>query len=160
MKRTFSNAPCTGEDCGRDMSQARDHAGEPWPTRPFRSRVAAPGARARRRAAAQLAAGTPVLPVLIVSVVVLFDAVGGAGMIWLPLLSAGPALAATTNGPRGVLCVGLLAAGLCVGLGIQDGVQGPELAAVLSALVAVTLASGLASALRGRRERVLAAVRS
>ena len=81
-------------------------------------------------------------------------------MIWLPLLAAGPALAATTNGPRGVLCVGLLAAVLGAVLGTRDGVPGRELAAVLSALVAVTLASGLASALRGRRERVLAAVRS
>ncbi|GGR37501.1 membrane protein [Streptomyces aurantiogriseus] len=102
----------------------------------------------------------PVLPVLIVAAVVLADIIGGAGMIWLPLLAAGPALAATTNGPRGVLCVGLLAAVLGAMLGARDGVPDRELAAVLSALVAVTLASGLASALRGRRERVLAAVRS
>jgi serine phosphatase RsbU (regulator of sigma subunit) len=98
--------------------------------------------------------------VLIVSAVVLVDLVGGAGMIWLPLLAAGPALAATTTGPRGVLCVGLLAALLGVLFGTRDGVPESELAAVLSAVLAVTLASGLASALRGRRERVLAAVRS
>ncbi|WP_425245704.1 PP2C family protein-serine/threonine phosphatase [Streptomyces sp. NEAU-NA10] len=130
------------------MSQARDHGDDHWPARLFRNRAAT---------------GTPVLPVLpvlLVSAVVLADLLGGAGMIWLPLLAAGPALAATTNGPRGVLCVGLLATGLGVTLGIRDGVPGGELAAVLSALVAVTLASGLASALRGRRERVLAAVRS
>lgn len=117
-------------------------------------------ASARRRAFAQLAAGTPVLPVLIVTVIVLVDLVGGAGMIWLPLLAAGPALAATTNGPRGVLWVGLLALALGATLGFRDGIPGRELAAVLSALVAVTLASGLAGVLRGRRERVLAAVRS
>lgn len=70
------------------------------------------------------------------------------------------ALAATTGGPRGVLCVGILAAVLGATLGTRDGVPGHELTAVLSALAAVTLASGLASALRGRRERVLAAVRS
>ncbi|MET9514364.1 PP2C family protein-serine/threonine phosphatase [Streptomyces sp. NPDC002994] len=81
-------------------------------------------------------------------------------MTWLPLLAAGPALAATTSRPWGVLCVGLLAAVLGAVLGIRDGVPGHELAIVLSALVAVTLASGLASALRVRRERVLAAVRS
>jgi serine phosphatase RsbU (regulator of sigma subunit) len=127
------------------MSQARDHGGDHWTMRPFRNRVAA---------------GTPVLPVLIVSVIVLVDLVGGAGMIWLPLLAAGPALAATTNGPRGVLCVGLLAVALGAALGARDGIPGRELASVLSALAAVTLASGLASALRGRRERVLAAVRS
>ncbi|GAB2896048.1 hypothetical protein GCM10027074_74540 [Streptomyces deserti] len=122
--------------------------------------MAGPGASARRRAAAQVAAGTPVLPVLIVFVVVLVDLLGGAGMIWLPLLAVGPALAATANGPRGVLCVGLLAVVLGAGLGVRDAVPGRELAVVLSALVAVTLASGLASTLRERRERVLAAVRS
>ncbi|MFC9913116.1 PP2C family protein-serine/threonine phosphatase [Streptomyces sp. NPDC059862] len=102
----------------------------------------------------------PVLPVLIVSVAVLVALFCGAGMIWLPLLVAGPALAATTNGPRGVLCVGLLALALGAALGAREGVPGSELAAVLSAVVIVTLAGGLASVLRGRRERVLAAVRS
>ena len=130
------------------MSQARDHDGGHWPIRSL------------RRAVAQLAAGAPVLPVLIVSVIVLADLAGGAGITWLPMLAAGPALAATTNGPRGVLCVGLLAAALGGSLGTRNGVPGSELAAVLSALAAVTLASGLASWLRGRRERVLAAVRS
>ncbi|MEU9860167.1 PP2C family protein-serine/threonine phosphatase [Streptomyces sp. NPDC047971] len=108
----------------------------------------------------QLASGMPVLPVLIVSVIVLVDLLGGVGLTWLPLLAAGPALAATTNGPRGVLCVGLLAGALGMMLGIRDGAPAHELAAVLSALGAVTLAGALASALRGRRERVLAAVRS
>ncbi|MFI5686880.1 PP2C family protein-serine/threonine phosphatase [Streptomyces sp. NPDC051636] len=142
------------------MSQARDHGGDHWPMRLFRSRAAGLGVSAQRHAGAHLAAGVPVLPVLIVCVVVFGDVVGGAGMIWLPLLAAGPALAATTNGPRGVLCVGLLAAVLGASLGTRDGVPGSELTAVLSALVAVTLASALASTLRGRRERVLAAVRS
>ncbi|MGW0336603.1 PP2C family protein-serine/threonine phosphatase [Streptomyces sp. NPDC003011] len=142
------------------MTQARDHGGDHRSARPFRHRAAGSGASALRHAAAQLAAGTPVLPVLIVAVIVLVDLVGGPGMIWLPLLAAGPALAATTNGPHGVCCVGLLAVGLGWALGIRDGVPGRELAVVLSALVAVTLASGLAGVLRGRRERVLAAVRS
>ncbi|WP_202426138.1 PP2C family protein-serine/threonine phosphatase [Streptomyces sp. HUCO-GS316] len=142
------------------MSQAREHRGGPRPPRPFRNRLAGPGVAALKRVAAQLAAGTPVLPVLVVSVIALVDLVGGAGMIWLPLLAAGPALAATTSGPRGVLCVGLLAAVLGATLGTRDGVPDRELAAVLTALVSVTLASGLASAVRGRRERVLAAVRS
>ncbi|MFF3849251.1 PP2C family protein-serine/threonine phosphatase [Streptomyces sp. NPDC002328] len=127
------------------MSQARDHGDDHWTTRrPFRS----------------LKNVLPVLPLLIVAVVALVDIVGGAGMIWLPLLAAGPALAATTNRPRGVLCVGLLAAALSTALGVQDAVRGRELLAVLSAVVAVTLASALTSALRRRRERVLADVRS
>lgn len=125
------------------MTQARDHGGDHWPMPLFRCRAA--GA---------------LLPVLVVLVVVLLDLAGGSGMIWLPLLAAGPALAATTSGPRGVLGVGLLAGGLGGALGIRDSVPGGQLAAVLGALLAVTLASGLASALRGRRERVLAAVRS
>lgn len=114
----------------------------------------------RKRTAAQLAAGTPVLPVLIISAIVLVDLIWGSGMTWVPLLAVGPALAATTNGPRGVLGVGLLAAALGATLGIRDGSPSRELAVVLAALTAVTLAGGLASALRARRERVLAAVRS
>ncbi|MEV5440524.1 PP2C family protein-serine/threonine phosphatase [Streptomyces sp. NPDC052682] len=121
----------------------------------LRARLAQPA-----RGRGQLAAGTPVLPGLIVSAVVLVGLCGGSGMIWLPLLAAGPALAATTNRPRGVVWVGLFAVVLGAVLGARHDVPGRELAAVLSALVAVTLASGLASALRGRRERVLAAVRS
>ncbi|WP_251063442.1 MULTISPECIES: PP2C family protein-serine/threonine phosphatase [unclassified Streptomyces] len=102
----------------------------------------------------------PILPVLIVSALVLAALLGEPGMTWVPLLATGPALAATTNGPRGVLCVGLLAAALGAALGIRDGAPSGDLAVALAALLAVTLASGLASALRGRRERVLAAVRS
>ncbi|KMS68332.1 membrane protein [Streptomyces viridochromogenes] len=97
---------------------------------------------------------------LIVAAIVLVDLVCGPGMTWLPLLAVGPALAATTNGPRGVLWVGLLTAVLGAILGIHDNVGERELAVVLAALMAVTLAGSLASALRGRRERVLAAVRS
>ncbi|MGX1565231.1 PP2C family protein-serine/threonine phosphatase [Streptomyces sp. NPDC055506] len=142
------------------MSHARDLGADHRPAGPSSSRVAGAGDSARRRALAQLAAGMPVLPVLVVTAVLLADLAVGAGMIWLPLLAAGPALAATTNGPRGVVCVGVLAAVLGALLGVRDGVPSRELAAVLSALMAVTLASGLASVLRGRRERVLAAVRS
>jgi hypothetical protein len=123
------------------MSQVRNHDGDPWLNRPFRNRVAGPGSAARKRVVAQLAAGAPALPVLIVSLIVLVAVVCGAGTIWLPLLAAGPALAATTGGPRGVLCVGLLAAVLGATLGTRDGVPGHELTAVLSALAAVTLAS-------------------
>ncbi|MFJ4245818.1 PP2C family protein-serine/threonine phosphatase [Streptomyces iakyrus] len=142
------------------MSHARDLGGGHRPARPFSVRLAGAGTSARKRALAQLAAGTPVLPALVVFAVMLSGLADGAGMIWLPLLVAGPALAATTNGPRGVFWVGFLTALLGALLGIRDGVPGRELTAVLAALVTVTLASGLASVLRGRRERVLAAVRS
>ncbi|AYN42977.1 serine/threonine-protein phosphatase [Streptomyces dangxiongensis] len=142
------------------MSQARHHGGGHALTRLSRNRAADVLRQLRRRVAGQLAAGTPVLPVLVVAVVVLVDLAGGAGMIWLPLLAAGPALAATTNGPRGVLCAGLLAAATGAALGVLHGAPARELAAVPCTLLAVTAASGLASASRGRRERVLAAVRS
>ncbi|MFF3615020.1 PP2C family protein-serine/threonine phosphatase [Streptomyces sp. NPDC002580] len=142
------------------MSQARERGSEHWRKQTFRNRSESSAVAGRKRAATHLAFGTPALPLLLVGAVVLVDLAGGAGVIWLPLLAAGPALAATTSGPRGVLCVGLLAAVLSALLGTRDGVPGGELAAVLSALVAVTLASALASALRWRRERVLAAVRS
>lgn len=125
------------------MNQARHRGTGHGPTHLFRHVVAG-----------------PLLPVLIVLGVILVDLAGGAGLTWLPLLAVGPALAATTNGPRGVLYVGLLAGVLGAVLGVRNAVPARELVAVLSALAAVTLASGLASALRGRRERVLAAVRS
>lgn len=144
----------------RDMRQAGDHGGKRWPLRPLRKPGAGPGTPVPRRAASQLAAGMPVAPVLIVSGVALVDVFADPGMFWLPLLAAGPALAASTNGPRGVLCVGLLAAVLGAALGVREAGPGHELAAMLAALLAVTLASALSSALRGRRERVLAAVRS
>lgn len=143
------------------MSQARDRRDGHRTVRSPENRGRPPGAPAVRRAVALLAAGTAVLPVLLVTAVVLaVDLAGGAGVIWLPLLAVGPALAATTNGPRGVLCVGLLAAAFGVVHGTRHGVAGRDLTAVLVVLAAVTLASGLAGVLRGRRERVLAAVRS
>ena len=122
------------------MSKAPHHGRDHWPRR--------------------LVATAPVLPILIVFAIVVVDLICGSGMTSVPLLAVGPALAATTNGPRGVLCVGLLAAALGATLGVRDGGEDRELAVVLAALMAVTLASVLASSLRGRRERVLAAVRS
>jgi serine phosphatase RsbU (regulator of sigma subunit) len=142
------------------MSQAPIHGGDHASIRLSGHRAAGARGRVARLAAGQLAAGMPVLPVLVLAGVLLVDVAGGTGAIWLPLLAAGPALAAATNGPRGVLCVGLLAAAMGAALGIAHGVPPRELAAMLSAVPAVAAASGLASVLRGRRERVLAAVRS
>ncbi|MFE2585969.1 PP2C family protein-serine/threonine phosphatase [Streptomyces sp. NPDC059378] len=112
-----------------------------------------------RRPATARPTAKAVLPVLLVAVVVFAELIED-GMIWLPLLVAGPALAATTNRPRGVLLVGFLALVFGSILGARADVPDGELAAVLAGLLAVTLASDLASALRARRERVLAAVRS
>ncbi|MGW7050087.1 PP2C family protein-serine/threonine phosphatase [Streptomyces sp. NPDC054887] len=126
-----------------------DHAGGRWPTRP------SPGIRAG--AAARYATW---VPPIVVSAVVLLALTTGSAPTWLPLLAAGPALAATTGRPRGVLYVGLLAAVLAAVLGGRAGVPGRELAVHIAALLAVTLAGALAGGLRVRRERVLADVRS
>ncbi|MEV6760339.1 PP2C family protein-serine/threonine phosphatase [Streptomyces sp. NPDC051105] len=142
------------------MSQAPHHDGDHAWMRLFGNRMAGARGPGRRRATGQPAPALSLLPVLVVAVVVFLDSTGGAGTIWLPLLAAGPALAAATNGPRGVLGVGLLAAALGATLGTGQAVPAGELVAVLSALLAVTAASTLASGLRRRRERVLAAVRS
>ncbi|MFG2307323.1 PP2C family protein-serine/threonine phosphatase [Streptomyces sp. NPDC048566] len=113
-----------------------------------------------RGAAVRVALTTPLVPLLAVAAVVLVDLTCGTSVIWLSLLAAGPALAAATSRPCGVLCVGLAAASAGALLGVRGDVPAGETAAVLSALAAVTLASVLAAALRWRRERVLAAVRS
>ncbi|WP_277030379.1 PP2C family protein-serine/threonine phosphatase [Actinacidiphila oryziradicis] len=108
-------------------------------------------------AAGHLAAGAPVL---IVSAIASFALVSGTGVNWIPLLAVGPALAAATSSPWGVLRVGFLA----VVLGLTVAGPGDELnrekMIMVCTQIAVTLASCLASALRGRRERVLRAVRS
>ncbi|WP_405591100.1 PP2C family protein-serine/threonine phosphatase [Streptomyces sp. NBC_01092] len=125
------------------MSKALDHDPDHWPRR--------------------LVAVTPVLPmlpILIVCALVLVGLVDGSGVTWVPLLATAPALAATTGGPRGVLCVGLLSAVLGVSLGIRGDAADGVLAVALASLLVVTLACAATSALRGRRERVLAAVRS
>ncbi|MCX4584286.1 PP2C family protein-serine/threonine phosphatase [Streptomyces sp. NBC_01481] len=149
------------------MSHDRDHQRDRRPIwqrtqrltqrltkRPADSRAATPG---HTGTAAHLAA---VAPVLIVCAVALVGLIGGAGLSWVPLLAVGPALAAATSRPWGVLRIGLLAVALGAALGARGGAPGREQAIVLSSLCAVTLASALASALRVRRERVLAAVRS
>ncbi|MEZ3178122.1 serine/threonine-protein phosphatase [Streptomyces pimonensis] len=141
------------------MSHARQHGRDHWPIRQYKQ-AARRTRSSRARTVAHWAGGTPALSVLIVCVVVLVDLVGGTGEVWLPLLAAGPALAAATSRPAGVLGVGLLAVPLGAGIGVRHGMAAPELAVVLAALVAVALAGTLASALRARRERVLAAVRS
>ncbi|WP_246103194.1 PP2C family protein-serine/threonine phosphatase [Streptomyces piniterrae] len=97
---------------------------------------------------------------MIVLAVALLALFSGAGITWLPLLAIGPALAAATSKPWGVLRIGVLAVALGAALGIHGGAPGRDQAIVLTTLAAVTLASSLASALRERRERVLAAVRS
>ncbi|MGW4542354.1 PP2C family protein-serine/threonine phosphatase [Streptomyces chartreusis] len=122
------------------MSKAPDHDPDHWPRR--------------------MVAATPVLPILIVCGLVLVDLAGGSGVTWVPLLATGPALAAATGGPRGVLCVGLLSAVLGVALGLRGGAADSELAVALASLLVITAACAATSALRIRRERVLAAVRS
>ncbi|MGW4027146.1 serine/threonine-protein phosphatase, partial [Streptomyces sp. NPDC005009] len=102
------------------MSHARQHGRDHRPVRQHK-RGAGHTASPRARAAAHWAAGTPALPVLIVFLIVFVDLVGGTGRVWLPLLAAGPALAAATSRPAGVLGVGLLATVLGAGIGVRHG---------------------------------------
>ncbi|MEW1684642.1 PP2C family protein-serine/threonine phosphatase [Streptomyces sp. NPDC093594] len=141
------------------MSHARQHGRDRSPIRPY-PRGTRRSWSPRARAVAHWAAETSAFPVLIVSVIVCIDLLAGTGRIWLPLLATGPALAAATSRPRGVLGVGLLASLLGAGIAYRHGMAFAHLAVVLAALVTVTLAGALASTLRARRERVLAAVRS
>ncbi|MFF7101969.1 PP2C family protein-serine/threonine phosphatase [Streptomyces nigra] len=101
-----------------------------------------------------------VLLILIASGLALVDLLGGSKTAWVALLATVPALAATVGGPRTVLCGGLFAGVLGVALGLHHHVPGRFLGMTLAALAIITAACGLTSALRGRRERVLAAVRS
>lgn len=156
------------------MSQARDHQRDRPLTCSLTKRAVCFGAPAQPdgRPGAAPASGTATLdqpgtaallaalPALFVFAVALLTLVGGAGTTWLPLLAVGPTLAAAISRPWGVLRIGFIAVALGAVLGDRAGAPGREQAIVLSALVAVTLASSLASALRGRRERVLEAVRS
>ncbi|MFG2864092.1 PP2C family protein-serine/threonine phosphatase [Streptomyces sioyaensis] len=148
------------------MRQARIHHHEPRPRWQLTTPLSALWAPVRRTA--EQPSGTRGVrrhyahgaPVLIIAVVAFLALAGGTGMSWLPLLAVGPALAAATSGPWGVLRIGALAVALGAVLGVHGGAPGTEQAIVLSALTAVTLAGALASARRSRREQVLAAVRS
>ncbi|WP_435881796.1 PP2C family protein-serine/threonine phosphatase [Streptomyces werraensis] len=141
------------------MSHARQHGRDQSPIRPYRHGLKC-FRSPRARACAHWVAETPALPVLILCIIVSIDMAAGTGRIWLPLLATGPALAAATSRPRGVLGVGALAIALGASIAYRHDMALPHLAVVLAALVTVTLAGTLASALRARRERVLAAVRS
>ncbi|MFJ9663555.1 PP2C family protein-serine/threonine phosphatase [Streptomyces sp. NPDC101219] len=94
------------------------------------------------------------LPLLGVWAVALAAFAGGEP-VWLPLLAAGPALAAVTGGRPVVLGTGLLASVLGSAIGVHAGVPGRETAVLLAALTGVTLAGALAAGRRGRAEEVL-----
>ncbi|MEU4892349.1 PP2C family protein-serine/threonine phosphatase [Streptomyces sp. NPDC044780] len=102
----------------------------------------------------------PAVPVLIICGVVSLALVTSGGLGWLPMLAVGPALAAATCRPWGVLRTGLLAITMSGLLGAWGGEQPRTLAIMVATPAAVTLASSLASGLLRRREQVLAAVRS
>ncbi|MFE9001379.1 PP2C family protein-serine/threonine phosphatase [Streptomyces sp. NPDC007875] len=102
----------------------------------------------------------PAVPVVIICGVALLALVTSEGLAWLPLLAVGPALAAAQCGPYGVIRIGLLAVAVGAFLGTQGGEPVRTQAILLATPAAVALASCGASALRRRRERVLADVRS
>ncbi|MEU9115786.1 PP2C family protein-serine/threonine phosphatase [Streptomyces sp. NPDC048483] len=89
------------------------------------------------------------------------DLTAGPGIGLLPLVSLGPAFAGLVGGWRRTVLVGLIAAVLCVGLGLYsevfEGRRGPT---ALLTVAGVTAAGVVAAVMRQRREAELASVRS
>lgn len=103
---------------------------------------------------------TAILPVIIVIVVSLVGALSAPGLRWASMLAAAPALASVRYTPRGVGVIGGVAFGIAAALGMREDLPINDRPQVLVALAAVTLVSVLTSAVRLRRERLLAVVRS
>ncbi|GAB3971461.1 hypothetical protein GCM10029978_046690 [Actinoallomurus acanthiterrae] len=101
------------------------------------------------------------LPFAVMGAVAVVDVLAGPPVGFVPLLTLGPAFASLSCGTRRTALVGLLALILCIMLGYYDHFVGRrQHTLILVAIVGVTAASAWASAIRQRRERVLAEVRS
>ncbi|MER6629897.1 PP2C family protein-serine/threonine phosphatase [Streptomyces sp. NPDC000987] len=101
------------------------------------------------------------MPLAVMAVVMVVDVVGGPGVGLLPLVSLGPAFSGLVGGWRRTAVIGVVALGLCVGLGVYDGLFEERRGfAALGSVVGVTGAGVAAAVTRGRREAELASVRS
>ncbi|MFG2489004.1 PP2C family protein-serine/threonine phosphatase [Streptomyces virginiae] len=102
-----------------------------------------------------------VLPYGVMGVVAVADVTAGPGVGLLPLVSLGPAFAGLAGGWRRTAAVGVLALGLCLGLGLYDGLFDSRRGyTAMAAVVGVTVAGVAAAVMRRRREDELASVRS
>lgn len=100
------------------------------------------------------------LPFIAMFGVVLADLLVGPTLVFLPLLTLGPAFASVSGGVRRTAVVGGLSLLLYIPLAAYDQLLGkPQNTLTMASIVGVTGASMLASRLRARRERELANVR-
>ncbi|WP_083502146.1 PP2C family protein-serine/threonine phosphatase [Sphaerimonospora mesophila] len=100
------------------------------------------------------------LPFVAISGVVLADLLVGPTLVFLPLLTLGPAFASVSGGLRRTAAVGVLSLVVYVPLAAYDQLLGrPQNTLTMASIVGVTGASMLASVLRTGRERELATVR-
>ncbi|MEV5500518.1 PP2C family protein-serine/threonine phosphatase [Nonomuraea fuscirosea] len=100
------------------------------------------------------------LPFIVMLGVTLADLLAGQSLVFLPLLTLGPAFASVSGGVRRTAAVGAVALAVCVPMAIYNGLLFTWTNNLtLISIAGVTAASMLASRLRLQRERELASVR-
>lgn len=100
------------------------------------------------------------LPFVVMAGVALTDLLAGETMVFLPLLTLGPAFASVSGGVRRTAFVGAVALALCMPMAVHNGLLFTfENNLTVIGIAGVTAASMLASSLRLQRERELASVR-
>ncbi|MEW9532971.1 PP2C family protein-serine/threonine phosphatase [Microbispora sp. NPDC049125] len=99
------------------------------------------------------------LPFAVMATVALLDLLAGPAVVFVPLLTLGPAFASMSGGVRYTTAVGVIAVAVCLPLGAHGGLGRQQTLIVLGTIGGVTAAGMLASRLRVRRERELASVR-
>ncbi|UBU17406.1 PP2C family protein-serine/threonine phosphatase [Nonomuraea gerenzanensis] len=100
------------------------------------------------------------LPFVVMLGVALTDLFAGESLVFLPLLTLGPAFASVSGGVRRTAAVGVAALALCVPMAVYNDLLFTfENNLTVVGIVGVTAASMLASRLRLQRERELASVR-
>ncbi|SEG96758.1 Serine phosphatase RsbU, regulator of sigma subunit [Nonomuraea solani] len=100
------------------------------------------------------------LPFVVMFGVALLDLLGGRNLVFLPLLTLGPAFASVSGGVRRTALVGAVALAILVPMAIYNGLLFTwENNLTVVSILGVTGASMLASRLRLQRERELASVR-
>ncbi|MEV0390638.1 PP2C family protein-serine/threonine phosphatase [Nonomuraea sp. NPDC050643] len=100
------------------------------------------------------------LPFVVMLAVAVLDLLGGRSLVFLPLLTLGPAFASVSGGVRRTALVGAVALAICVPMALYNGLLLTwENNLTVISIAGVTAASMLASRLRLQRERELASVR-
>ncbi|GAA3150716.1 MULTISPECIES: PP2C family protein-serine/threonine phosphatase [Nonomuraea] len=100
------------------------------------------------------------LPFVVMAGVAVMDMLAGRSLVFLPLLTLGPAFASVSGGVRRTAFVGAVALGICVPMAIYNDLLFTwENNLTVIGIAGVTGASMLAAGLRLQRERELASVR-